>query len=212
VTALPRPLPLPDRDSFPPEELADYDMVVNRNAQKFGGTLPPYHATLLYSPPFAAAVNALGRAVRTGGEREGTYSHADRELVDQVLSALWKTDVLQAVHIPDALAVGVRLEAIEALRYGRDKDLTDDELLLTTYIRQVVHGEVSDETFERIEARLGPRGAVEYTIVIAFLQMTIRLFQAFGITGPRADEVDAMLREFREGSRELPADATARFA
>src|SRR5206468_4930893 len=113
IAAMPRPLPPPERDSFAPEELADYDMVVERNARKFGGQLPPYHATLLHSPPFAAALNALGRVVRTGGEREGTYSHADRELVDQVLSALWGTDVLQAVHIPDGLSVGVRLEAIE---------------------------------------------------------------------------------------------------
>jgi alkylhydroperoxidase family enzyme len=208
---MPRPLPPPERASFPLHEVADYDMVVNRNAQKFGGQLPPYHATLLHSPPFAAALNALGKVVRTTGEREGTYSHADRELVDQALSALWKTDVLQAVHIPDGLAVGVRLDAIEALRSGRDDELTDDERQLVTYIRQVVDGEVTHESFDRIEARFGRRGAVEYTIVVAFLQMTIRLFQAFGIPGISANEVEEMLRDFREGRRELP-DATTRFA
>jgi hypothetical protein len=208
---MPRPLPPPDRSSFSGEELADYDMVVSRNARKFAGQLPPYHATLLHSPPFAAAVNGLGRVVRTAAERGETFSHADRELVDQVLSALFDTDVLQSVHVPDGLAVGVRLEAIEALRHGREDELTEDERLLADYTRQVVSGQVTDELFARIEARLGRRGAVEYTIVIAFLQMTIRLFQAFGIPGMTGEEVDEMLREFRDGRRELP-DASVRFA
>jgi hypothetical protein len=207
---MPRPPALPERASIPPEELADYDMVVGRNSEKFGGTVPPYHAALLNSPPFAAGLNALGRLARIAGERPGTYSHADRELVDQVLSALWQTNVVQAIHIPDALAVGVRLEAIQALRAGRDEDLTEDERLLATFIRQVVTGAVDDETYEAIEGRLGKRGAVEYTIFVAFLQMTIRLFQAFGMPALSEEEIETMLQEFREGSRALP-DASLRF-
>jgi alkylhydroperoxidase family enzyme len=206
---MPRPLAAPDRSTIPPEDIEAYDYVVDRNAEKFG-TLPPYHAALLNSPPFAAGLNALGKVARTAGERPDTYSHSDRELVDQVLSALFKTNVVQSIHIPDALAVGVRLEAIEALRAGRDEELTDDERLLATYIRQVVSGTVADETYDAIEARLGRRGAVEYTIFIAFLQMTIRLFQAFGMPALPDDEIELMLEEFRDGTRALP-DASLRF-
>ena len=46
-----------------------------------------------------------------------------------------------------AVASGVRLEAVEALRYGHEEDLNDDERLLVGYIRQVVTGTVDDETF-----------------------------------------------------------------
>jgi alkylhydroperoxidase family enzyme len=207
---MPRPVPAPDRSSFSAADLPDYDAVVQRNESKFGGVLPPYHAALLNSPPFAAGLNALGRVARTAGERDGTYSHADREFVDQVLSAEWKTAVVQGIHIPDALAVGVRVEAIEALRAGRDEDLTDDERLLATFIRQVVTGTVTDDTYQAIETRLGSRGAVEYTIFIAFLQMTIRLFQALGMPELPDDEIELMIQEFKDGTRALP-DASVRF-
>jgi hypothetical protein len=69
---------------------------------------------------------------------------------------------------------------------------------------------VTDELYEKMEARLGERGAVEYTIFIAFLQMTIRLFQAFGVPAPTDAEIDEMLRGFREGTLEIP-DASVRF-
>jgi hypothetical protein len=207
---MPRPVPAPDASAIAPDDRADYDFVVGRNEGKFG-SLPPYHAALLWSPPFGAALNRLGSLVRSAGERPGTYSHADREFVDQVLSAQWRTGVVMGVHLPDALAVGVRLEAIEALRAGRDEELTEDELLLATYIRQVVTGTVDDATFDRMEARLGRRGVVEYTIFIAFLQLTIRLFQAFGMPDLADDEIDALVREFREGTR-VPPDPSLRFA
>jgi alkylhydroperoxidase family enzyme len=206
---MPRPPAVPDRETIPEDELVHYDMVVDRNSGKFWGTLPPYHAALLNSPPFGAALNHLGRLARTAGERPGTYSHADREFVDQVLSADWATNVVLGIHIPDALAVGVRPEAIDALREHREEDLNDDERLLAAYIRHVVTGTVTDELYEKMETRLGERGAVEYTIFIAFLQMTIRLFQAFAVPAPTDAEIDEMIRGFREGTLDVP-DANAR--
>ena len=110
---------------------------------------------------------------------------------------------MQRTHIPDALAVGVRIEAIEALRSGREEELTDDERELAAYIRDVVKGTVSDESYAAMERRFGTRGAAEYTIFIGFLQMTIRLHQAFGVPELRDAEMDEMLRAFREGRREL---------
>jgi hypothetical protein len=207
---MPRPPQAPARDEVPDHDREAYDMVVGRNIAKFGGTLPPYHAALLNSPPFGAALNQLGRLARTAGERPDTYTHAQREFVDQVLSADWGTNVVQSLHIPDALAVGVRLEAIEALRSGDETRLTDDERQLAAYIRAVVGGTVTDEMYEAMEERLGRRGAVEYTIFVGFLGMTIRLFQAFGMPDPSDAEIDAMLAELGAGTRALP-DPSARF-
>ena len=59
------------------------------------------------------------------------------------------------LHVPDAVAAGVRLEAIEAIRYGHEEDLTEDEQLLARYIRQLVSGTVDDETFAAMSARMG---------------------------------------------------------
>jgi alkylhydroperoxidase family enzyme len=205
-----RPPSSPARDEIPEDERDAFDMVVDRNEAKFGGKLPPYHAALLNSPPFGAALNQLGRLARTAGERPGTYSHAEREFVDQVLSADWGTNVVQSLHVPDALAVGVRLEAIEALRSGHEEDLTPDERQLAEYIRAVVNGTMTDEAYEAMERRLGQRGAVEYTIFIGFLNMTIRLFQAFGMPDPDDEQIEALLRDLRTGARELP-DPSVRF-
>jgi hypothetical protein len=204
--------PQPPRSEIDPAELADYDYVVER-FQRARRDRPeeirhehdagPYFGSLLWSPPFAAALNRLGAIARTRGESGQTYSHADRELVDQVLCADWQTTAVQRTHIPDAIAVGVRIEAIDALRSGREEELTDDERQLVAYVRAVESGTVTDELYAAVERRFGVRGAAEYTIFVGFLMMTIRLHQAFGAPELADDEIEAMLRGFREGSRPL---------
>src|SRR4051795_2451015 len=201
-----RLLPLPDRESIPEDELDDYDRMVERarNARADHPTehYPPYFGALLNSPPLAAALMGMGKVVRQIGLREGSYTHAQREWVDQVLSADWDTNVVQLTHIPDGLAVGLRLEAIDALREGREEDLDDEERLLADHIRRVVSGRVTDESYAEVEAHMGRRAALEYTIFIGFLAMTIRLNQALGVPDPSREEIDAMLEDFRSGRRE----------
>jgi hypothetical protein len=210
---MPRPPQQPQRDEIEPDELEAYESVAQRframrtdrpDEVRFTDDAGPYFGSLLNSPPLARVLTQFGTIVRRAGERPDTYSHADREFVDQVMSADWHTGVVQRTHIPDGLAAGVRLEAIEALRAGAEDALTDDERLLAAYIRAVCTGAVSDELYARMEERLGRRGTVEYTIFIAFLQMTIRLHQAFGAPELSDEEVETMLSEFRDGTRELP--------
>ena len=204
--------PQPPRESIPADELADYDRVVARH-QRSRRDRPeelrddedagPYFGALLSSPAFAATLADFGSLVRTRGEHDGSYSHADRELVDQVLCADWRTTCVQRTHIPDAVSTGVRIEVIEALRAGREEVLTEEERELVGYIRAVANGTVTDDRFARLEERYGTRGAVEYTVFIGFLMMTIRLHQAFGTPELPDGEIDAMLRGFRDGSRRL---------
>lgn len=200
---MPRPPAPPDRAHVAPEDLADYDLIAERVVAKFGAWTP-YHGAIANSPPFGAALNVLGRLARTAGDRPGSYSHADRELVDQVLSVDFQTNVVLGIHTPDALAAGVRAEAIEALRTGHEERLTDDERFLATYIRAVAGGGMTDELYAAMERRLGPRGTVEYTIFIGFLVMTIRLWQAFGMEDMTDEQHDALLAELRDGTREIP--------
>jgi hypothetical protein len=140
----------------------------------------PYMGAMLNSPLIMNLVSELGVVLRTRGEQGNSYSHADREWVDMVLSEEFKSWGVYYGHMLDAVAVGVRPEAIKALREGRDEDLTREELQLTRYVRQVVHGTVTPESYLAIEERFGRRGAVEYTAFIGFLILTIRLIQAFG--------------------------------
>jgi hypothetical protein len=215
---MPRPPAQPPRDAIEPDELEAYEAVVQRfrrmredrpDEVRFSDDAGPYFGSLLNSPPLARVLTQFGTLVRRAGERPDTYSHADREFVDQVLSADWQTGVVQRTHIPDGLAAGVRLEAIEALRCGREDELTEEEQFLARYIRAVCNGAIDDELYARMEERLGRRGAAEYTIFIAFLQMTIRLHQAFGVPEMSDAEIETMLGEFRSGAREMP-DITVR--
>ena len=204
-----RPPEQPRRAEIPAEEHEAYDAVIARMRRMAGlPQAPPeehleigeYFGALLNSPTMCQIASQFGTFVRTAGNREGTYSHADREFVDQVLSADWKTNVVQGVHIADALGVGVRLEAIEALRFHHEEDLNDDERLLARYIRQVVDGDVDDATYGAIEQRLGTRGLVEYTGFILWLQWIIRMMQALGTHNPTDEEIDGIVEELRVGS------------
>jgi truncated hemoglobin YjbI len=204
-----RPPTQPRRTEIPEEERPAYDAVVGRMRKMFGAAEAPvedhfevgeYFGALLNSPPMTSIASQMGTFVRLAGSSGNSYSHADREFVDQVLSADWKTNVVQGVHIPDAVGAGVRLEAIEALRYGHEEDLNEDEQLLARFIRQVVSGTVDDETYGRIEDRLGTRGLVEYTGFILWLQWIMRMMQALGTADLADEEVDRIIAELRAGS------------
>jgi hypothetical protein len=208
---MPRPVTPPDREQIAEAELAAHDSVRER-FRAMGGEgggyadSGAYWSALLNSPPFAAAIAQMGSLVRNAGERPGTYSHADREFVDMVLSFDWDYRGLLGIHIPDAVALGVRIEAIEALRAGREEQLTDDERLLADYIRRVLNGTVTDAAYEQMEARLGKRGTVEYTFFISFLQFVGRLWQAFGV--PDIPDIGELLQSLRDGV--MPEDVQAR--
>src|ERR1700754_2852033 len=140
-------LPQPSRDEFTdPEDLQAYDAVVKRRDSmgmtKQGADVGDYFGALLNSPTMCAIAARMGTFVRTAGEREHTYSHAQREVVDQVRSRDWNTNGGQPLHTPAGLAAGVRMEAVEAIRFGHEEDLDDEERLLARYIRQVVSGTV----------------------------------------------------------------------
>jgi len=207
---VPRPVKAPERDEIAPEEMDLYNKVVARylpiGADPTTSDVKPdgYFGALLNSPLFAGNRQDISSMVRTAGERDNTYSHQDREFVDQVLAVHIGTNVVQRRHVPDAVACGVRIEAIDALRAGRDEDLTDDEQLLAEFIRQVVDGTVDDQHWDAIEARMGTRGAVEYTAFITILWLTMRQYQAFGLYDPPDSEVDEILDGLRTGARELP--------
>jgi hypothetical protein len=204
-----RPVRRPASTAFTGEDLDAYNTLIDRFRR--GSTAPseeielaPYFGALINAPQLSAVLGRIGSLVRTAGDRENTYSHRDREFVDQVLSPHLGTNVVLETHIPDGLAVGIPLESIQALRAGHDNDLGPDEQLLARYIRQVVDGTVDNETWDAMERRLGRRGLVEYTIFIAFLQLIMRLYQAFGLDDPADEEIDRLLAEFRSGVRELP--------
>jgi hypothetical protein len=164
-----------------------------------------YYGALLNSPRFAVLISELALQPRRAASQPGSFSNADCEFAHHVLAYTWDFYGLLGVHTPDALRLGVRLEAIKALGEDRLDDLNDDERLLANYVRQVAAGTVTDESWWAIRSRFGSNvGAVEYTIFVALVSLTIRLFQAFDITGPSRDEIARWLDAYANGEVDLP--------
>ena len=210
---MPRPVSQPRRSELSGEALEGYDHTVQRHVPdaKRGEehVVHGYHGALLHSPAFSKLLEFGGWTVRTRGEEPGSYSHADREFVDQVLSADLKTNIVNRTHIPDGVAVGVRLEAVQALRYGHEEDLTEDEAFLAEFIRACVSGTLSDALWDRMVARLGLKGTIEYALFCNYLLMTIRNMQALLGGEPSDEEIDQLIADLESGARELP-DARVR--
>jgi hypothetical protein len=204
----PRRLAQPKRSDVAPDDLEAYDAVLARHRNMLN--VPPapgedlsvgqHYAALLNSPQWAAAWHRLGYLARFSGTQPDSYSHADREWVDQVVGADFKANHVFPLHIDDAISVGVRLEAIEAIRYGHEEDLNEDERLLTKYIRQVIAGTVDDETFGKMHSRLGDRGIADYTSFICLFFSILRMFQAFGVPEPGDEEIDQHIRDLKSGA------------
>jgi hypothetical protein len=158
----------------------------------------------LNSPLVADAISELGVIMRTRGERPDSYAHADREWVDIVLGLHIGWNVVPWGHSLDAVAVGVRPEAIKAVRDGKDDDLTDRERLLADHIRRVADGRVTTESYEAVQGELGVRGAVDYTACVGWLLLTMRLMCAFGVRDKTPAELDERIDALVARTIELP--------
>jgi hypothetical protein len=210
----------PKRADVRPEELAAYDRVVGRQTNYgYGAATPgyeirpsdeiagPYFGPLLQSPMIADYLSELGVVYRTRGEVEGSFQHKDREWVDMVIGLYTGFNTVE--HTADAVAVGVRPEAIIALHEGREQDLTEVERRLTNYIRAVAGGTVTDEDWAWAVGHFTLRGAVEYSALIAHLLLTFRLMQVF-MSNTRATSAEVIAQAKEAMSGKLALDGKAR--
>ena len=195
----------PDRDKLGDAEKTYYDEVADRQRRLWGMEPSGYFGALLNSPRLAAAVSELGRRVRTSAT-EGVTSDAVRETADMVLCQALDNDSVFSVHLPDAVAVGVRPELIDGIVRGTDENFTDDERVLVAHVHDVLNCRVTDESFNRLVDVLDLRGAVEFTIIICFLISTMCCMQALGASTAPGSPLDrvAMVQPYLDGTAELP--------
>jgi AhpD family alkylhydroperoxidase len=201
------PPPQPDRDLIgDPEELAAYDSVVARfrsratpaevaDGERMRGLgeapeMGVYFAALLHTPRLAAGLSDLGAYYRGDSF---ALSPAEREWVVVAVGVEANCRREVYAHLDEAVRVGVRPEALDALVRGRDRDLAPDERELAGYVRAVLRHEVTAEGYERIVRRFGVRGAVELTAFVTHLLMAATLMTALGADHVSADEVESEL-------------------
>jgi integral membrane sensor domain MASE1 len=171
--------------------------IARKHADAAGRDVSEFWSMLLWWPGYALNRMAATPLVSVAGDRADTDARFEREFAHQVLAVVLGTDVVLPKHLPAALAAGVRLEAIEALRSGRDASLTADERLLAAFVGQVVDGTVDDVTWGGVEQRLGTRATVEYMVFVTILWTTIRQLNALGFAEPVAGEIERILGELK---------------
>jgi hypothetical protein len=202
-----RPLVAPGREQVTPAEREAYDAVVGRLLRMApdGRMLTGYFGALLQSPEFAAAISHWGTLIRGACERPDSYSHADREFVDIILSVDSRYPVWLVIHLPSAVAAGVRLEAVAALREGQEHELTEDERQVVAFVRAVTSASMTDAVFDAMVARIGRRGTVEFTAYTANLYASLLMHQSFGVPAPSEDEIERTFAGVRDGTIPLPS-------
>jgi hypothetical protein len=220
---------LPPRDSVHDDERAIYDRLVREQTltawaplvAKFlhpevrdafpDDRLQPYFGALMNSPLVSAGIGNLAQVYRTRGEFSDGMRHADREWVGMVLCDELDLFWVAYVHAPDAVATGVRPEAMLAIFEGRPGDLTADESEKDAFVRAVINGSMIEARYKSMERLVGVRAAVEITCLTGFLIKTIRQMQAFGVPDTTRGHLIEWLRAFVDG-RIAPTDARSRIA
>jgi hypothetical protein len=209
-----RPPEVRDRSELSPNEWGDYDYIIGQYSPLMpdgdvvhdAATPYPYYKALLAAPPAAAALSRVGRRLHDRFGAPGAYTPGEHELIDIVLSFELGYWGLLAFHVPGAVAEGVRVDAIAALRDGREGELTPDERQQVEFIRAVIAGEVTDEQWNAMEERFGDdRTVLEYSMHILLLQMHVRLHQVLGMPAISEEAFDELLTELKSGARALPA-------
>ncbi len=139
--------------------------------------LPPGYAVLARNPRLARAIFGSARYI----EREMPWSQrlGVRELAVQAINHHFGCDFSFHAHLQFAQAHGVGVDKQAAIPYWRTTNLfSDEERMAVEYTFAVVKGDVSDELFGRVVERYGERGAVEFTMAIAWWSLWAMILNA----------------------------------
>jgi len=195
----------PERALYTGDVLAEWDGVERDSSYMHPEKHAIPYGQLLHSPELAWHVANIGALTRLRSERDDSYSQADREWVSQVIYTETGISYFQRIHLGDALGAGVRREAIQALYEGREWDLTDDERLLTAFIRSVLERTMTATLWERMEERLGTVGTVDYAILICGHMLVSTLTRALNFyPNYTRKSIDQLLDAFTSGEAEIP--------
>lgn len=208
-----RPPGLPSREEIPESEHADYDFMLTRIRGATEGNIATvagepyakrYFEAMTRSPCMAASISRTGTTSMNVPGSPGTLTAADHEMIDAVLCLDSGYTFLLAGHAALAIQAGVRIEALEALRDGREESLTADERQQVRFIRAVRDGQVTDDLWAEIVSRLGSeRGAVEYAFFVCLVLFHHLFASALGVPDMTKDELASLFRNLRRDDAAL---------
>lgn len=164
---------------------AGHEHVWDQIASSRGRVVGPF-AVLLHRPELARRISELGAYIRF----ESALGAVDRELAILALAREMDCQFEWAYHVLEARKMGVREDAIAAVREARMEGLTPEEALIVRYVGLLFRRHRVDEaTFDALRARLGVDGLVELTATIGYYGMLACTLNAFDVTPEAGAEV-----------------------
>ena len=180
---MPRIKLITEKADIPAEQHAEYDKIV----EILGRVGGPF-GVLLQSPGLAQKVCEAGAQVRLGS----TLKPVERELAVIATSREKDAAYEWAAHVRAGRAVGMREEAIEAVRHRRDiSGLDQDERDIITFVRQLLQtNRVEQSFFDELVQRHGVRWLVELAATVGQYQYISAINNTFDLQpAPDADQL-----------------------
>ncbi|MFN8558036.1 MAG: carboxymuconolactone decarboxylase family protein [Dehalococcoidia bacterium] len=174
-------LPDPKPEDLSPEARVAYDNIMRSR----GGLRGPF-GMLMYNPPVADRVAALGEQLRF----HSSFSGAERELA--ILAGGREVEAVYewAAHEPIGLREGTRPEAIDVLRHQRPTDgLPEREALIIDTVRSIYRlHRLPDDLYRRALAAFGAAGLVEVIVLAGYYGMIGYILNAFEVDLPEGEQ------------------------
>jgi hypothetical protein len=203
----------PKRDLVAWDDRGDYEHVLARikelekGKDMVDGTPAgvPAFIALANSPRDGACLSRYELALRDREGKPNTFRVYEHELTAAVYDLDSGYYGFLALRTPFAIAAGVRVEALEALRDHQDDKLTKEEMEHVRFIRAVRDGKMNDAIWNAMKAHMGSeRGVVEYTYLVLVRNALHQFSWAVGAPEMPRSEFGKMLADFKSGARKPP--------
>src|SRR5262249_35752286 len=136
------------------------------------------------SPELAARVGAIGDFLL----RESGIELLVKEISCLAVARACNCQLEWSVHEPMSRRAGVRGEGIQGIKHRDLSALQPDEKAIVDYAWEILRDDVTDATWQVIAARMGPAGAVNLTIQVAFVALICFCMGAFKADLPEGVE------------------------
>jgi hypothetical protein len=205
---------IPTRAEIPVEELLAWDefqvrfekVRTDKYALEYRHRIAGGFFGLMCSPRLAAQLTHGGKPAMAQQGKPGSFTAADHEFIDLVLSFDSGHWGLLANHVPFAVASGIPTSTVRALRDKRESELSEADRQVVAFIRATRDGTITNEMWAAMVKRIGSeRGVVELMYFTLHLLMHVRLIQAFDEVQILPHELEDLLQKLERGEYPLPA-------
>lgn len=212
---------IPTREEVPEEDREAWDkdmemvgLVEKRKVNlKYGHRISGGYFGLMCRPGLVATtVGRYGapvprdhRPAMMGQGKPGSFTATDHEFIDMVLcfdAGHWG---FLANHVPFAIASGIPVSTVRALRDKREEELSAEDRQIIEFIRAIRDGTITDPMWKAMVTRFGTEaGVCEFISLTLQLNTHVRLMQAFDETQITPDELEDLLGMLERGEYPLP--------